>query len=107
MPQPRKYASPAQRQAAYRHRREQARQQQMAARGLPPLPGIPTMPGQARWSAAWTMARALMEQMSTEMQDYYQARTEEWQESERGEEFALRLDAVENLLSQMEEFDFQ
>ena len=35
MPQPRRHASAAARQAAYRSRREQARQGELAAKGLP------------------------------------------------------------------------
>ena len=37
------------------------------------------------------------------MRDYYNERTETWQESERGEQFQERLDAIEELLSQFEQ----
>ena len=43
MPQPRKHDTPAARQAAYRARTEAARSVQLAERGLPALPSIPTM----------------------------------------------------------------
>ena len=64
---------------------------------------IATLPGQARWIAALSSAQALVAQVSTEMRDYYDERTETWQESERGEQFQERLDALEELLSQFEQ----
>jgi hypothetical protein len=103
MAQERKHANPAQRQAAYRKRCEAARQQQLSTRGLPALPVIATLPGQTRWTAALSSAHALVVQVSVEMRDYYDARTETWQESERGEQFQERLDAIEELLSQFEQ----
>jgi hypothetical protein len=45
MPRPRIHASAAARQAAFRVRREQARQAVLAAKGLPALPAIPSMQG--------------------------------------------------------------
>ena len=103
MAQERKHANAAQRQAAYRKRCEAARKQQQSARGLPPLPAIATLPGQARWTAALASAQALVTQVSVEMRDYYEERTETWQESERGEQFQERLAALEELLSQFEQ----
>lgn len=41
MPQPRKYASRAQQQAAYRQRRALSEAQHLAQKGLPPLPAAP------------------------------------------------------------------
>lgn len=101
--QERKHATPAQRQAAYRKRCEAARNQQLNARGLPALPTIATLPGQARWTTALSSAQALVAQVSTEMHGYYDERTETWQESERGEAFQERLDMIEELLSQFEQ----
>ena len=51
MPTPRRYANPAQRQAAYRERLAEARKQELQAKGIPPMPAIPTMPGSRRWDA--------------------------------------------------------
>lgn len=103
MAQERKYATPAERQAAYRKRCEATRHQQLSARGLPALPVIATLPGQARWTAALASAQALVVQVSTEMHGYYDERTETWQESERGTQFQERLDAIDELLSQFEQ----
>ncbi|MDQ2730938.1 MAG: hypothetical protein M3Y56_04710 [Armatimonadota bacterium] len=103
MPQPKKYQSDAQRQAAYRLRAEQARQEQLAARSLPPLPAIPSMPGEARWKAALSHAHALVEKTLTEMQDYYDDRSEPWQESERGWTLADRIQALQDCLDTLEQ----
>ncbi len=97
MPRPRTYASAAARQAAYRARCELARKEQIRQQGLPPLPTIATLPGGPRWKAALTAAHTLLRQVSAEMQDYFDARSERWQESERGETFTERQQAVEAL----------
>jgi len=95
MPQPRRYVSAAARQAAYRSRREQVRQVELAAKGLPSLPVISSMPGWARWNASFLAAHELLADTLAEMQDYYQDRSESWQESERGEEHQEKIASVE------------
>lgn len=103
MPQPRKHASPAARQAAYRARSEQAHQIAMAAKGLPSLPALATIPGWPRWNAAFRMAHDLVEGAVSEMQNYYDDLSETWQESERGEEHQERLASVEAVLEALGE----
>jgi len=98
MPQVRKYASDAERQAAYRQRQAQVRRQEWKQRGLPALPTVTTMPGTVRWQAALSAARLLVEQVSQEMEAYYQDRSERWQEGERGEQFSERLEEIEEVL---------
>ena len=95
MPQPAKYPNPAARQAAYRARREPAVRDQAQQRGLPALPPLPTMPGTARWNAALTLAHRLVEEVSEQMQTYFDERSLTWQEGERAQEFTARLQAVE------------
>jgi hypothetical protein len=95
MPQARIHASAAARQAAFRARREQARQQELAAKGLPASPSIPSLPGWARWRASFVAAQALLSETLSEMQDYYEERSESWQESERGEEHQEKTASVE------------
>ena len=102
MPRPRTYASAAARQAAYRARCEQARKEQLRQQGLPPLPTITTLPGVSRWKAALTAAHTLLLQVNTEMQDYFDARSQSWQESERGEAFTERQQAVEALADELQ-----
>lgn len=98
MPQPKIHASAAARQAAYRARTEQARQAALMAKGLPPLPVIPTLPGWPRWNAALTTAQELIACTLSEMQDYFDDRSESWQESDRGEEHQERIASVEAVL---------
>lgn len=95
MPQPQKHACAAARQAAYRLRCAQARDVELRAKGLPPLPTIATLPGWSRWKASFAAAQALLAGTLGEMQDYYDARSEPWQEGERGEDYQERLALVE------------
>lgn len=84
MPTPRRHTDQAARQKAYRERQEAARLAALAAKNLPPAPAIPTMPGEKRWAALTAQARAALETMQREMQDYYDERSETWQEGEKG-----------------------
>ena len=92
MPQARQYESAAARQAAYRERQKQAQSAQLQAKSLPPLPSLPTMPGQARWNALLKQAHWALAQVCQEMDEYAAARSENWQESQRGEAFDERLE---------------
>lgn len=95
MPQPKKHASEAARQAAFRARREQMRQGELAAKGLPPLPSIPSIPGWPRWNASFKAAHQLIAQSMSEMQGYFEERSESWQESQRGEDHQEKIASVE------------
>jgi hypothetical protein len=103
MPTPRKYASNAEKHRAYRERQKAARLQELQAKGLPPLPLIATMPGAARWTALQETARRALETMREEMQSYYDERSESWQESDKGEEMQRRIDALDSLLSELDD----
>jgi len=104
MPGPaRTYASNAARQAAYRRRCATTRCQEQQAAGLPPLPTIVRRPGSARWRALIRQATQLVETAQAEMQTYYDERSESWRESERGEEFDERLEAVQEAQHALEE----
>ena len=102
MPQPKKHASAAKRQAAFRARREQARQAQLSAKGLPSLPVIPSIPGWPRWNATFRMAHSLIDGAVSEMQDYFDERLETWQESERGENHQERTTIAEAALEALD-----
>jgi hypothetical protein len=97
MPQPRKYADRAQQQAAYRRRCAAALLAHNQVKGLPALPAIPAMPGTARWRAAARMAHDLLTTICDEMNAYADDRTEQWQQSERADEFTERLAAVQEI----------
>jgi hypothetical protein len=102
MPQPRKYATRAQQQAAYRQRRALSEAQHLAQKGLPPLSAIPTMPGSARWSAMLAQARLLLCEAAKEMQSYHDDRSETWQQSERAQELLARMEQLEELIETLE-----
>jgi len=95
MPQPKKHTSAAARQAAFRARREETRQTSLAAKGLPSLPMISSLPGWARWNASFKAAHALIADSLGEMQDYFDARSNSWQESDRGESHQEKITSVE------------
>jgi signal recognition particle GTPase len=96
-------AANAQRQKAYRERMKQAAAAHMAAKGLPSLPVIPGIPGQRRWTLALIQAQSLTRMVAAEMQSYYNDRSAEWQEDERGEEFQERVEAVEELVEALDD----
>jgi hypothetical protein len=91
MAQPRKYASSAQRQAAYRKRQAQGDCTGLTA-------GLPSLPGYRRWNKAVASACQLLEIIRDEMQDYYDQRSERWQESERGEDFQERIESLSTIV---------
>jgi|SRR6478609_8471833 len=97
MPTPRRYASQAERQAAYRRRQAEARGKEQAAKGLPPLPAIASLPGHARWQGLLGQAGLLLRTVQEEMQEYYDGRSQSWQEGERGEAFREHLQAVQEV----------
>ena len=100
MPRRRRYATSAERQAAYRHRRESlAGASQLAQAVIPPVPAISSMPAHKRWRGLLKHATLLVDQAAREMQNYSESRSEEWQSSERGEAFAETLDAVQDALA--------
>lgn len=94
MPTPRQYSNNADRQKAYRERQQNARIAELQAKGLPATPAIPTMPGTARWNALIEQALRAIETCSEEMQTYYDDRSEQWQESDKGQEFQERIDQI-------------
>jgi len=106
MPQPKYHVSAAARQAAYRKRCDRARQVELASKGLPSLPAISTMPGWPRWNASVEAARELVERTVEEMQEYFDDRSEQWQESERAEEHQEKIDSIQTLLDAFGELTF-
>jgi hypothetical protein len=103
MPGVRRYASNAERQAASRRRVAEQRRAELAGKGLPALPGVVALPGHVRWRALIAQAHSLRATVQGEMAEYYAARSERWQESERGEGFQERLQRVEEADQLVEE----
>ena len=94
MPQRKIHASAAQRQAEYRRRCKEATLQQLRSKGLPALPAVSAIPGTARWRQAIESAAEMLYMVVQEMEAYFEDRSEQWQESEKGEVFRERIDAL-------------
>jgi hypothetical protein len=99
----RKYPTNGARQAAYRLRQAAERRQELTDRGLPSFPSLPTMPGTARWNAAIQRCVALLTLVCDEMTAYYDERSETWQDSDRGVTHQERMEALNEVLAQLEE----
>ena len=94
MPTPRKYATNAERQAAYRAR---------CATAPPPGPLTPAKTGTRRWTMLVRHAHAMLQTVSEEMADYAHARTDAWHDSERGDAFQERLAVIEEVMSLLQD----
>lgn len=105
MPQPRKYATDAERKAAYRARQAQARAAELQAKGLPAAPAISTLPSRARWRGLVTNATALLATAQREMEEYRDERSDAWQESEAAELLQSRIDAIDAAIGSLEELE--
>jgi hypothetical protein len=105
MPQPRKYETRAKQQAAYRKRRALSERELLAQKGLPPLPAIPSMPGNARWSALIEQAQRLLSRAVEEMQTYHDDRSEPWQESAKAEALLARVEALQETMAQLQDIE--
>lgn len=103
MPTPRRHANPAERQAAYRRRCAAARSKELEAKGMPALPAITSLPGQVRWQALVQQANLLLQTAHAEMEEYYDQRRDTWRDSERGDAFLERLQALEETRSAVED----
>ena len=102
MPQPRKYETRAEQQAAYRNRRAASDRERFAQKGLPPLPALPTMPGNARWRAMIQQAHLLLSDAVVEMQNYHDDRSEPWRESTKAEDLLARIEHLQETLVQLQ-----
>jgi predicted phage tail protein len=60
------------------------------------------MPGERRWSLMQKQARETLQAMHEEMQGYHEERTEDWQESEKGEALQARMDALESIIADLD-----
>ena len=102
MPQPRKYATRADQQSAYRQRRIASEKVLLSQKGLPALPAIPSMPGNARWSAMIAQAHLLLSEAVVEMQSYHDDRSQEWQDGARAEELLAKLEHLQETMDQLQ-----
>lgn len=102
MPTPRKYESLAQKQAAYRQRRQQAVQDQQREKSLPALPAIAAMPGTARWEQTLRYIETMVIQLQDEIQEYVDQRSDAWRETERAEQMQNNLQTLEEILDNLQ-----
>lgn len=105
MPQPRKHTTNALRQAAYRKRRATAARSRPVSKATSGKPAarVPAKPGPRRWEALLQQAHLALDATAEEMEEYYDERSEKWQEDERGEAFMARLEAVQEIMTALDE----
>jgi hypothetical protein len=103
MPQPRKYASRAAQQAAYRKRQAGEQRRLLESKGLPMLPAISTIPGHVRWNAMLVQAQTLLTEAADEMQEYHDDRSEEWQDSDKAEDMLERIELFQDAAEQIQQ----
>lgn len=106
MPQKRKYENDGARQAAYRCRQAKARLQEMADPRLPSLPAISNLPGTVRWNTVIRRCTDLLALIRDESASYYDDRSESWQEGERGDAHAERVEALSEIVDGLEDLSF-
>jgi hypothetical protein len=100
MPRMRRYATSAERQAAYRARQQEA---QMPPVYLPALAALSTIPSKGRWKMAVDLAARLMQNVAEEMQTYSEERSEKWHEGDTADTFHERLDQVSEIQEQLDD----
>ena len=100
MAAPRKHASAAARQAAYRQRCAAQIQAQLDSGRAA---AIPSMPGQRRWDAMRKQALCLLEHVASEMATHHEQRSERWQDSEKGEAFIEMMESIAEVADALRE----
>jgi hypothetical protein len=88
--------TPAEKMKAYR-----ARLKQRALGQLPTAPILTNIPPEKRWKGSIDQAHTLLQTTREEMQSYFEERSEAWVESEKGEAFQERMDALDTLLEEL------
>ena len=96
MPTPRKYSSSAARQAAYRQRLARAKETSKTNTW-------PTKPGYRRWKVMTKHAKDVLDIVLMEMQDYFDERSDAWQESEHAETFTDKMDTLTEAIDALEQ----
>jgi len=102
MPMPKRFATNAERQRAYRMRQKHKPRPEPDA---PPGASIKTMPSTARWRSLREQAVCALQTIQSEMQDYLDDRSEAWLESDRGVAFQEAADMVDEAASTVQGLD--
>lgn len=95
-------AQSAARQERFRQRQALTRRAEQAAKGLPALPSISSLPGHARWRAMIAQARTLLESASEEMASYCEERSDAWQESVQAEDLLAKIELLQEAVAQLQ-----
>lgn len=106
MPQKRKYENDGARQAAYRRRQAETRLQELADPRLPSLPAIDSLPATVRWNAVIRRCTDLLTLIRDESASYHDDRSESWQEGDRGQAHAERVEALTEIVDGLELISF-
>lgn len=104
MPRTRKYQTNSERQAAYRRRCAQTTDAELITKVSGPIVSVP---GRGRWKAMVKAASVLLDCAASEMQDYFDQRSEQWQDSQAGESLAEMLESVQEALASLEDIAHQ
>ena len=71
----------------------------------PKTASIKAMPSTARWKSLREQAVSTLQCLQNEMQSYFDDRSQEWQEGERGETFQEKIEAVEEAISNAQDIE--
>lgn len=96
----RRYATNAERQAAYRLRQREATNPPLY---LPALAPLSTVPSTGRWKMAIDLAERLLQTVAEEMQDYSDNRSERWHQGDVADRFHENLDQVNDIRDQIDD----
>jgi len=61
------------------------------------------MPSWARWQAAAQRIRTLIDELASETQNYWDDRSESWQESQKGQDFQEKIDLLKEAREALED----
>ena len=100
----RRYATGAERQAAYRSRQKEAL---LPPLYLPALAALSTVPSTGRWRVALDLAARLLTNIAEEMQAYSDDRSEAWHEGSNAEAFHDNLERVTDAQQQLDDLRSQ
>lgn len=71
----------------------------------PPKNKLSPQTAKKRWTELLNQASAALTTRRDEMQEYFDERSESWQEGEKGAEFQERIDALDSILEELADLD--
>jgi ubiquinone biosynthesis protein UbiJ len=76
----------------------------LSAKDLPRPCAIGTIPSRPRWTGMVNNARMLLHAVRQEMDDYSEQRSDAWQDSERAEDFAEQIQAIDDAIENLDAY---